>query len=122
MKLKDIIKNQDEFKLHSYDDFVETAEIPDESIEIDSSGRIISSKTSLLKFIDFLITQYKYCPENKSTEEFEDEGEKKKNTEKAVPYSKLSLKKRKRIIQNMKHYPIDSSYYTKYGSTFGDYL
>ncbi|KAF0238495.1 MAG: hypothetical protein FD181_998 [Prolixibacteraceae bacterium] len=122
MKLKDIVMTQDELKLHNYNDFMQTSEIPDESIEIDSSGRIISNKTSLLKFIDFLVTQFEYCPENKSTEEFEDEGEKKKNTEKAVPYSKLSLKKRKRIIQNMKHYPIDSSYYTKYGSTFGDYL
>ena len=122
MKLKDIVMNQDEFKLHNYNDFMQTSEIPDDSIEIDSRGRIISNKTSLLKFIDFLISQYEYCPEKKSTEEFADEVKKKQNTEKKVPNSKLSLKKRIRIIKNMKHYPIDTSYYTKYGSTFGDYL
>jgi hypothetical protein len=125
MKLKDIIMNQDELKLHNYKDFVETAEIPEESIEIDSRGRIISNKTSLLKFIDFLITQFEYCPEQKSTDNLLENPEKtnkKRNSEKKVPYSKLSLKKRKRIIQNMKHYPIDSSYYTKYGNSFQDYL
>lgn len=122
MKLKDIIMNQDEFKLHNYDDFVETSEMPEESIEIDSMGRIVSNRTSLLKFIDFLVTQYEYCPEKKSTKEFEDEVEKKQNTEKKVSNSKPSLKQRIRRIKNMKHYPIDSNYYNKYGSTFGNYL
>ena len=117
--------NQDEFKLHNYDDFVETSEMPEESIEIDSMGRIVSNRTSLLKFIDFLITQYEYCPEQKSTDnllENPEKTKKKQNTEKTVPYSQLSLKQRIRRIKNMKHYPIDSKYYTKYGSTFGDYL
>lgn len=47
---------------------------------------------------------------------------KKKNTEKKVPNSEISLKKRIKNIKNMKHYPIELNYYTKYGSTFGDYL
>lgn len=114
--------NQDELKLHNYDDFIETAEIPEESIEIDSKGRIVSNRTSLLKFIDFLITQYEYCPEKKSYKEFEDEANMKKNSEKKVQNSKLSLKKRIKRIKNMKHFPIDSNYYTKYGNSFGDYL
>lgn len=121
MKLKDIIMNQDEFKLHNYNDFVETAEIPEESIEIDSRGRIISNKTSLLKFIDFLITQFEYCPEQKSTDNLLENPEKtikKKNTEMKVPYSQLSLKQRIRRIKNMKHYPIELSYYSKFGNSF----
>ncbi|HCY77673.1 MAG TPA: hypothetical protein DHV28_17310 [Ignavibacteriales bacterium] len=119
MKLKDIIMNQDELKLHTkYDDFIETAEIPEESIEIDSKGRIVSNRTSLLKFIDFLVTQFEYCPEKKSTKEFEDEVEKKQNTEKKVPYSQLSLKQRIRRIKNMKHYPIELNYYSKFGNSF----
>ena len=126
MKLKDIIMNQDELKLHNYNDFMQTSEIPDDSIEIDSKGRIISSKTSLLKFIDFLITQFEFCPENKSTDNLLENPEKtikKQNTEKKVQNSKLSLKKRIRIIKNMKHFPFDdSNYYTKYGNSFQDYL
>lgn len=111
MKLKDIIMNQDELEpkiCRNYDDFIEPAAKPE--------------KTSLLKFIDFCIAQDEYCPEKTSTKEFADNTDKKRNSEKKVPYSQLSLKQRIRRLKNMKHYPIDSGYYTKYGNSFSDYL
>lgn len=107
MKLKELILNDDEqhLSIHkNYNDFVDN-NVPHNSIEIDATGKILSNKTSILNYINFLLTQVKYASEGKNNE-FEKGGKKTKKKSgkkklKDVPYDKLSLKhKRERNEKN----------------------
>ena len=109
MKLKDIILTEDELepKIHrNYNDYIES-DIPENSIELDSSGRIVSNKTKLLSFINFLLSEVEYCPESSNNNKFNDKEKpkKKKSMKKSkdVPYSKLPLKDRIKRIKGMNH-------------------
>jgi hypothetical protein len=113
MKLKDLIITEDELEpkiYRNYDDFIDDSDIPENSLVFDEQGRIISNKTSLLKFIDFLLTQYDYCPENNNTDKYDNDGNKlkkkksKKNKPKKISHDELSLKQKKKRIKNMNHF------------------
>lgn len=117
MKLKELITTDDELhhNIHrNYNDFVDN-NIPSNSIELDKKGRIISNKTSLLRYIDFLLTQVEYCPESNNNKEFKENGKKKKTSKKKlkdIPYNKLSTKqKRERIKQNTSQFSHGHSNY-----------
>lgn len=109
MKLKELLFTDD--KLHhsihrNYNDFIDN-NTPSNSIEISSTGEIISNKISILKYIDFGLTQVKYASEGKSNREFDNPKPKKKSSKKKlkdIPYNKLSLKQKKKRIKNMSHY------------------
>ena len=117
MKLKDIIIIEDELqpKIHrNYNDYIES-DIPDNSIELDSSGRIISNKLSVLNFVDFLLSEYDFLPENNN--EFNNDSHKlKKNKSKKknrnnISSNGLSLKQKKKKLKNMDHFLNSKSNY-----------
>ena len=100
MRENEILQPEDDLKpnIHrNYCDFIES-DIPENSIELDKNGHIVSNKNSLLRFVDFLLSQYDFLPESKKN------GKKKsKKKSKEIPYHKLSLKQKKKRIQNIDH-------------------
>jgi len=100
MRLKEELQPEEDLKpnIHrNYCDFIDS-EIPENSIELDENGHIISNKNSLLKFVDFLLSEYDYLPEGKKNDK-----KKSKKKLKEIPYHKLSLKQKKKRIQNIDH-------------------
>jgi len=116
MKLKDIIlsENLPQSQIHrTYNDFIEDDEIPENSIELDDEGRIVSSKLRLLKFVQFLLQQYDYLPESTDNKKF-------KSKEKS---KKKKTKKRKKRIKTMNQFTHGSSNYpSSIGNSFDYYL
>lgn len=86
MKLKEYINRTEDGKplIHkSYIDFIDT-EIPENSIEIDEHGHIISDQLSVLKFIDFLLQEYPNLDESNHNNKIKNEEKSKKNKRKKV--------------------------------------
>ena len=108
MKLKDIMNIDNPPKpilYRKYEDFVES-EMPENSIELDSQGHIISDQISVLNFIQFLLNELEYLPEMKNT----NISEKEKNKY----LKKKKRKKRKKHIKNInqfgnKNYPSNNN-------------
>ena len=120
MKLKEIITIEDELKpkiYRNYNDYIES-DIPENSIELDEDGRIISNKLSLLNFIEFLLSQYDFLHENNNIDEMDNNRShklKKKKSKKKKHNNDssdgLSLKQKKKRIQNMDHFLNSKSNY-----------
>ena len=118
MKLKDIIllTELEPNIQRNYNDYIES-DIPENSIEIDTSGRIVSDRLSLLNFIQFLLSEYDYLPENNSNDEFDNDGHKlkKKKSKKKKrnnDFAKgLTLRQKKKRIQNLDHFLNSKSNY-----------
>ena len=101
MKENEILQLEDDLKpnIHrNYCDFI-GSDIPANSIELDEHGHIISNKNSLLRFVDFLLSEYDFLPESKKNGKIRN----KKKSKKKIPYNKLSLKQKKKRSKNMKH-------------------
>jgi hypothetical protein len=104
MRLKEELQPEEDLKpnIHrNYCDFIKS-DIPKNSIELNKNGHIISNKNSLLKFVDFLLSEYDFLPESKE-EGINLNKKKSKKKNKKIPYHKLSLKQKKKRIQNIDH-------------------
>lgn len=116
MKLKDIILSESlpQSQIHrTYNDFIEDDEIPENSIQFDHEGRIVSDQLSVLKFIQFLLKEYEYLPEGKDNKKLNDKEESKKK----------KTKKRKKRIKTMNQFTHGSSNYpSSIGNSFDYYL
>ena len=116
MKLKELILTEDELKpkiYRNYNDYIES-DIPINSIELDSSGRIVSDRLSLLNFIQFLLSEYDYLPENKN--EFNNDSHKLKKKKSKLKKQKtssdeLTLRQKKKKLKNMDHFLNSKSNY-----------
>lgn len=105
--------------LKGYNVFVDS-EIPENSIEFDKNGRLLSNKQDFLRFIQqILLNEFEYLPEKNNNTKYSDEEKSKKNKSK-------KLKKHKKRIKNMKEFrsknaPSDSGnnldYHRKFSST-----
>ena len=117
MKLKDVIlsENLPQSQIYrTYNDFIEDADIPENSIEFDEDGRIVSDQLSVLNFIQFLLKEYEYLPEKKHNKTLGNEDNPNKKKSKKLK----NLKRIKRFKMN--NYPLNTGNNLDYHRTIGN--